>query len=173
MRFYEINPAVIRFATGPHAAFTYAADSRGTVETVEGDARRVLEAEFAAGRSGGFDVLVMDAFSGDSVPVHLLTVEAFATYARSLNPRGGLIAVNVTNRYLRLAPLLEATAERLGWAHRSLDVRPATPLEFASEWVVLSPAPELLRDFAADAVSPEARPRPWTDRSSSVLSVLR
>jgi len=173
VRFYEINPAVIRFAAGPQAVFSYLADARGPVAVVEGDARRALEAELQAGRPGGFDLLVMDAFSGDSVPVHLLTLEAFATYARCLNPRGGLIAVNVTNRFLRLAPLLEATAAHLGWSSRTLQATPRTPLEYASEWVLLTPAPELLRDFPSDAASPRVRPVPWTDRSSSLLSVLR
>ena len=100
--FFEINPEVPRLA---RKYFTYLADCRGKCDIVLGDARLSLERP----SSEKFDLLALDAFSGDSIPTHLLTREALAVYLRRLAP-GGLIAVHVTNRYLSLAPVVRAAA---------------------------------------------------------------
>ena len=92
LRFYEINPLVIRFA---RQHFTYLDDSQAEVQIVEGDARLSLEQE----PPRGYDLLVADAFSSDSIPVHLLTRQAFALYFRHLGP-DGVLAVHVSNRHL-------------------------------------------------------------------------
>jgi hypothetical protein len=84
IRFYEINPEVIRIATSG-AYFTYLKDSRAQVEVIPGDARLSLERELDRGEPQKFDVLAIDAFSGDAIPVHLLTVEAFQTYLKHLS----------------------------------------------------------------------------------------
>ncbi|MFZ1130501.1 MAG: hypothetical protein WCA97_11620 [Terriglobales bacterium] len=76
-RYYEINPAVIDLSSGSNPVFTYLRDSDARIDTVQGDARRLLEQETARGENQRFDVLVVDAFSGDAIPVHLLTREAF------------------------------------------------------------------------------------------------
>lgn len=109
-RFYEINPEIVRFAK---THFTYIADfvERGGIyEEVVGDGRLSLERE----EPQGFDVLLLDAFSGDSVPMHLLTREAFEIYSRHLKD-DGIIVVNCTNRYILLASVIERIAEELGY----------------------------------------------------------
>jgi hypothetical protein len=109
-RFYEINPEIPRLA---RKHFTYLADmeKRGaTAETIIGDARLSLDRE----EPQQFDVLLLDAFSGDAIPVHLLTKEAFGIYARHMKPTG-IIVVHCTNSYLALAPVVEKQAAEMGW----------------------------------------------------------
>jgi len=109
LRFYEINPEIVRLAK---SRFTYLSDMEkrgGKMEIVVGDARLALDRE----PPQNFDVLLLDAFSGDSVPVHLLTREAFVIYQRHMKP-GGIIAVHVTNRYLSLAPIIRQIAADIG-----------------------------------------------------------
>ncbi|MBL8482909.1 MAG: fused MFS/spermidine synthase, partial [Rhodocyclaceae bacterium] len=101
-RIYEINPLVIEFA---RRYFSYLDGARGHFDLVLGDARLTLERD----RPQAFDTLIVDAFSGDSVPAHLLTREAFALYASHLAP-GGVIAVHVSNKYLDLAPVVRLGA---------------------------------------------------------------
>ncbi len=109
-RFYEINPAIPRLAR-KHFTFLSDAVARGArVETVLGDARLMLEREPAQ----RFDVLLLDAFSGDAIPVHLLTREAFAIYRRHLKEDGILVA-HITNSYLALAPVVEGLARDMAW----------------------------------------------------------
>ncbi len=109
-RFYDINPAVIRIA---NSEFSYLKDSDATIETPLGDARLNLEREAPQ----GFDLLAIDAFSSDSIPVHLLTYEALTVYRRHMKP-GGVIAFHVTNRYLDLVPVVGAARRSAGTARR-------------------------------------------------------
>ena len=106
LHIYEINPLVPILAG---TQFTYLKDTAASVEISMGDGRLVLESE----PSQQFDILIMDAFSGDSVPVHLITREALATYFRHLKP-GGILAINTTNRYLDLNPVVERGASAFG-----------------------------------------------------------
>ncbi|HLJ15492.1 MAG TPA: fused MFS/spermidine synthase, partial [Bryobacteraceae bacterium] len=101
-RFYEINPQVLQVA---RSLFTYLRETPAHVDVTLGDARLSLESEPAQ----GFDVLIVDAFSGDAIPVHLLTKEAFALYLRHLKP-GGILAVHVSNQFLELAPVVQQLA---------------------------------------------------------------
>ncbi|MBK6406875.1 MAG: fused MFS/spermidine synthase, partial [Holophagales bacterium] len=105
-RFYEINPLVIDLA---RSEFTYLAQCKAEVSVVLGDARLSLERE----PPQRFDILVVDAFSGDSIPVHLLTREAFALYQRHLAP-GGVLAVHCSNRFLNLPPVVALAAKSRG-----------------------------------------------------------
>ena len=107
-RFYDINPQVIAIA---QREFTYLADSAATIELPLGDARLSLERE----PKQNFDVLAVDAFSSDAIPVHLITSEALAIYKRHMKP-GGVIAFHVTNRYLDLVPVVKALADAQGLA---------------------------------------------------------
>ncbi|MCK6447224.1 MAG: fused MFS/spermidine synthase [Planctomycetes bacterium] len=107
-RYYEINPAVITIAKRD---FTFLADSRATIEMVEGDARLALERE----RDRRFDVLVLDAFSSDAIPLHLLTVEAFELFLARLEP-DGVLALHLTSRHLDLGPVVAGIAGELGLA---------------------------------------------------------
>jgi len=106
--FFEIDPAIARIARDPKF-FTYLEDSRADVSVVLGDGRRRI-AECADGR---FDLIVLDAFSSDAIPVHLLTREAVALYLRKLKPNGCL-AIHLTNGYLALDPVVAAIAADLG-----------------------------------------------------------
>src|SRR5262249_16337967 len=112
-RFYEINPQVIAVASNP-AYFTFLTDSPAHIQIVTGDSRLSLEREGDRDDFQDFDVLVLDAFSGDSVPVHLLTREAFAVYLRHLQKPAGILALHITNTYLDLRPVVIAAAEHYG-----------------------------------------------------------
>ena len=113
LSFYEINPQVIALAEGAGDYFTYLKDTRAPVEIKEGDARILLEQELARGQSQRFDVLAVDVFSSDSIPVHLLTEEAVAVYRQRLAP-GGVIALHISNVHLDLLPIPLAHAHNLG-----------------------------------------------------------
>ncbi|MBN3724168.1 fused MFS/spermidine synthase [Burkholderia sp. Ac-20379] len=172
-RFYEINPLVIRIA---RSEFSFLSDSPAQVSVASGDARRTLTQE-APQR---FDVLVVDAFSGDAIPVHLLTREAFAIYFRNLKP-GGMLAVHVTNHYLDLAPIVALDAALYGREARivNADLHGAGggKGEFRSTWVLVSGRPD---DFMREPLQGSAKPialpdrlKPWTDDYSSLYSVLK
>ena len=113
-RFYEINPAVVEVATD-HRFFSFLADSKAAVDLIEGDARNMLAVEQAAG-DPLYDSLIIDAFSGDAVPYHLATEEAFRLYFSRLKP-DGILAMHVSNWHINLLPLCKAVA-------RELDVQP-------------------------------------------------
>jgi len=140
---------------------------------VLGDARLSLDRE----DSQGFDVLIADAFSGDAVPIHLLTREAFATYFRHLKP-DGVLAIHVTNRFLALAPVVKAAAESFGRQARMVSISgDPDRLVFRSSWVLVSAEPsfferEQLRNATAAIDSPPSF-RVWRDDYSSVYSVLK
>ncbi len=126
-RFYDINPEIVRIAM---TRFSYVTDFEargGKAEIVLGDARLNLERE----EPQNFDVLLLDAFAGDSVPVHLLTREAFQIYLRHLKP-DGIIAVHVTNRYLTIAPVVEAVAQSLGYKTTRIEDRAKSPCEYTN-----------------------------------------
>lgn len=168
-RFYEINPQVPPIA---HAEFSYLSGSAATVDIVPGDARLSLERE----EPQGYDVLAVDAFSGDAVPAHLMTVEAFQLYLRHLKP-GGIMAFHVTNRYLDLGPAVTATARALDLQAITLtDVRrdDEYPL-FSSDWVLVARDAATLAPYAAAASPPREIPglRPWRDDFNNLLQVVK
>src|SRR4051812_18845225 len=136
LAFYEIDPNVIDLA---RREFSYLADSAATIELLAGDARLVLERQ----PPQRFDVLVVDAFSGDAIPMHLLTREAFELYARHLNP-DGVVAVNVSNRYLTLAPVVKQSAAAIGMQARMVDtVGDAPRIYYGATWVLASRSAEI------------------------------
>ena len=167
-RFYDINPAVVRIA---NTWFTYLKDSPGKIETVLGDARLSLERE----PPQDFDVLAVDAFSGDSIPVHLITVEAFTEYLRHLKPRG-VIAFHVSNRFLDLKPVLLAIAEHHHLEYASVH-ETAENGGTTSDWVLITRyKPFILRPEIVSATEPVV-PRPdwrlWTDDFNNLVQVFR
>ena len=169
-RFYEINPLVADLA---RTQFTYLKDCPALVETVIGDARLSLEAE----PPHYFDVLVVDAFSGDSIPVHLLTREAFALYLRHMRP-GGILAVHISNRNLDLAPVVKHASDYYRKEARIVeseddDDRGLT----SSSWVLISDRADVfaskpLRE-SAGRIELVPMVRPWTDDYSSIYAVLK
>ena len=167
-RLYEIDPQVIDVA---REHFSYLARTRAQTEIVLGDARLQLERE----DDQRFDLLVVDAFSGDSVPIHLLTREAFAQYFRHLKP-DGVLAVHITNRFLDLQPVIRSAADHFGYAARVFDYDGrAAELDYRSRWALVTRA-DALFDRAQLAGSREipARPgfRPWRDDYSSLFAIL-
>ncbi len=169
LRFYEINPAVTQIAK---ELFTYLRESKAAVTIVEGDARQSLERE---GQSR-FDVLVVDAFSGDAIPVHLLTTEAMRLYRQHLRA-DGVLAFHISNQYLDLAPVLSALAAREGLTARVVN-SPADSAHgiFAARWVLLaSPDACLLAGpdgGPGEPLQPSSIPA-WTDDYSSLLPIVR
>lgn len=132
-RFYEINPQVVELA---QSHFTYLSDCRGKVEIVAGDGRISLERELAVGKGHNFDLLVLDAFSSDSIPVHLLTLEAFELYAKHLK-HDGILAIHISNQHLDLSDPLRNIAETFGWG--VLRMRSIMDgVTYASEWIVMT-----------------------------------
>ncbi len=171
IRIYEINPLVLTLA---QTEFSYLHDSRARIETVTGDGRLALESE----PGQGFDLLVMDAFSGDSVPVHLVTREAFRTYFHHLKP-GGILAVNISNTYLDLKPVVAAAAAGLGKTALAYDFDPEDDDKvcFASSWALLmehdAAAARPALQAAGTALAPDPGFRQWTDDYSGMLTILK
>jgi spermidine synthase len=175
IRFYEINPEVSQLATDTQY-FHYVKECPANVQIVLGDARLSLEQELTNGARHDFDVLAIDAFSGDAIPVHLLTEEAFRLYFERLkNPRG-VLAVHVTNTVLDLRQVAVAAANRLGlasvWVHGDGDGQ----ISYSNEWVVVSRDPSTIESISAmarHAVKLQAsQGRLWTDDYSNLLFVL-
>ena len=168
-RIYEINPEVITIAKRD---FTYLADSAATIETPLGDARLNLERE----PPQGFDVLAIDAFSSDAIPVHLITSEAVAIYKRHL-ARGGVIAFHVTNRFLDLIPVVEALAAANGLHVIHIPDEGGGGMASRSDWLLLSENAELLAkpelaEFAKP-IEPRRDWRLWTDDFNNLVQVLK
>lgn len=169
-RLYEINPLVLALA---NAQFTYLADTKAKVEVVLGDGRLSLERD----PPQAFDVLVVDAFTGDAVPAHLLVREAFALYFRHLKP-DGVLAIHVSNKFLRLAPVVKLAAANFG--KRAFLVSNDDDSEkgvFGSSWVLVTDNRVFLEDdnVADDLEEIEDRPGVtlWTDDYSSLYAILK
>lgn len=172
-RFYDINPQVFDFAA---EHFSYLEDARGrgaTIELIEGDARLTLESE----PPQNFDVLVLDAFNSDSIPAHLLTMEAFELYLKHLQDPKGVLAVHISSDHLNLAPVVQAAAERFKLDAIVIEV-PAddTPATSACVWVLLTRTAGVLSDQEVGVrLGDYLQGRPtvtWTDDYSSLLNVL-
>lgn len=169
-RYYELNPMVVEFA---RKYFTYLDDSPARIETVVGDGRLSLEHEAAQ----QFDVLAVDAFSGDSIPVHLLSKEAFELYVHHLRP-DGVLAVHISNAVLDLRPVVAAAAKALGRAALEITVGPDEPaLRGESTWMLVADQSQFdarpdLRAVGVPVVAVPGFPV-WTDGYSNLLGVLR
>jgi hypothetical protein len=176
LTYYEIDPAVVRIALDPRY-FTYCEDAkrRGVdLQIVVGDGRLGM----TAAPDGGYDLLILDAFSSDSLPVHLITREAFELYLRKMTS-DGVIAVNVSNRYLDIPPVLGNIAEELdlvGLRRHDYEDEDVVPGKYASHWVVMARQPDALGALWED---PRWEPIPrnpalgvWMDNFSNVLSVF-
>lgn len=167
-RFYDINPAVERVA---NEYFTYLKDTPAKVEFVLGDARLSLERE----PPQEFDVLAVDAFSGDSIPTHLITDEAVAVFMRHMKP-DGVIAYHVSNRFLDLKPVLLAIAEKQKLEYAYVDQR-STDGDTTSDWVLLSRTkkiilrPEIVA--STEPVAPQPGWRLWTDAYNNLVQPFK
>lgn len=175
MRFFEIDPHVVEIA---RTHFDYLARSKARIETVLGDGRLMLEREntTAAPR---YDILILDAFSGDAVPIHLLTQEAFAIYLERLAP-DGILAINVSNRIIDLRRAIHGNARQanLSLAHIIHYPEEKEWWRFSSEWLLLAPRHETLDTPTitewTGIVPPSTLEGPvWTDEFASIFSMLR
>jgi hypothetical protein len=170
-RFYEINAAVKRFAW---TLFSYLGDSAADCKVILGDGRLSLERE----EEQQFDVLILDAFSGDAVPVHLLTREAFAMYLERLRP-DGVIAVQITNRYLDLYPVCAAMADEFGLEHIQVDTYSDESRAISASSQVLLTRNRSFLDLpviADAACEPEEDPDRrilWTDTYSDLFRIIK
>jgi spermidine synthase len=173
MRFYEISPDVVQMAD---RWFGYRRDALGEVEVVLGDARIQLERELQRGQSGNFDLLVADAFSGDSIPVHLLTRESAEIYRRHLRD-DGILAVHTSNQFLDLRPVVQGMAEHLGWQVVWIDTGedPATGT-WSATWALITSNREFLDSPAVREATTHwhdaVRSVRWEDDYASLFHVL-
>jgi len=174
-RFYEINPEVIRLSD---KFFSYRRDSAARVDVVAGDARIVMESELKRNDPQRFDVLIIDAFSSDAIPVHLLTRQCFAVYWRHLKP-DGLLLLHITNRFLDLAPVVRAQARVIGC--RAELIKSTANSEAAigkADWMILTRndgflAADEIEEKLEPEVSPAAAPLLWTDDFASLWQILK
>ena len=176
-RFYDIDPKVVKVA---REHFTYLDESDAKTEVVLGDARISLERELAKG-SSNYDLIVLDAFSGDAIPAHLLTDEAFAIYHRHLRRDGavptGIVAIHISNRYLDLEPVVAAIAEKHGYdTHLVHTDEGFAASDTGSDWCLVTQNQEFLNNVA---VAPFGKPLApkfkllWTDQRTSLWSILQ
>ena len=177
MRIYELDADVLRLARS-HFSYLNAAEARGaTLEFAIGDARLSLERELAQKRPQAYDVLAVDAFSSDSIPVHLITREAVELYARHLAPQG-LIAIHISNRFLDLKPVLANIAAATGLHVRHVSDSPLDDvLASSTDWVLLAKDPKAfdLGTLAQRAEPLQTAPQMslWTDQFNNLLDVLK
>lgn len=170
IRFYEINPAVAPIAQN---LFSYLRESGAQISIADGDAR----ASLAGDEPQNFDVLIVDAFSGDAIPLHLLTAQAMDIYKRHLAP-GGILAFHISNQHVDLEPEVALLAKEAGMeARRVSSLANDNRGEFTATWMLLTNNPDF---FAQPQVAgqihipaEDARVHLWTDDYSSLLPLVR
>ena len=168
-RFYDINPGVVEIA---QRDFSYLKDSDATIELPLGDARLKLEREDPQ----GFDVLAIDAFSSDSIPVHLITREAIDLYMQHVAP-DGILAIHISNRFLDLKPVLANIAQSLGLKARLVSDSPTgSGSASITDWVLIARTDAPFAHASLDVAAP-IEPNPsfslWTDQFNNLLDVLK
>jgi hypothetical protein len=175
LRFYEIDPNVVALSRGEHPWFRYLADAYGKVDVVLGDARVSLQKELEEHGGNGFDVLAVDAFSGDAIPVHLLTREAVELYMKHLKP-DGVLALHISNRHIRLFPVVKAIADSLGlkWTLVETSYADEDVIPWDSSWVLVGRNAAVLAPFGkSDTPEDTIEVRPFTDEFSNIMKLLK
>jgi hypothetical protein len=176
-RLYEINSIVMDLAKGQGGYFSFVSDSQANITTVLGDARISLERELAEGHPQNFDVLVLDTFSSDSIPVHLVTKEAFDLYLKHLAP-GGIIAAHISNLHLDLKPVFWQLAKHYGLQMVLVDYPGDNKGGYPTEWLLLARDPALLQipalqAHAEDMNNYSTNIQLWTDDYSNLFQILK
>jgi len=183
-RFYELNPQVIRLAQGEGGYFHFLSDARGTVQVVRGDARLSMEHEIRDLQWQNFDLLVLDAFNGDAIPVHLLTVEAMAVYRQHLRGPDSVIAVHISNYAVNLEPLVAGLAQQYGMHAILIETPDKSAVALKSDWILLCSGNtlrdpevrasgfEMLRNFPGERSGLPPAPY-WTDEKNDVFEFLK
>jgi hypothetical protein len=176
-RFYEINPDVYRNSEGARPYFSFLKDSQAHIEVVLGDARGSLQREARQNTLQNFDVLILDAFSSDAIPMHLLTREAFQVFTEHMRGPESVIAVHISNRTLDLGPVVAGVAREFGLSVVRNISLPSKSYLWQSEWVLLSRTqasldlPELKPGNVPFAAG--MKPILWTDDYSNLWRVIR
>jgi len=176
LRCYEINPEVVALSTGKRPYFTYLQHCPAQVEIVMGDARISMQREVDQHKEQAFDVLAIDAFSSDAIPVHLLTQEAMALYLRHLRMPDGIVAIHISNRYLDLKPVVWGLADSFGLASAYIDAKKEDSVSWSSSWILLASNPAVLVETEiASATTPRSSTglRHWTDDFSNLFQILK
>ena len=171
IRFYELDPDVLKLA---RSHFGYLNASAASLEFALGDARLSLERELAQGKPQKFDVLAIDAFSSDSIPVHLITREAIRLYMQHLAPTG-VLAIHISNRFLDLKPVLANIAREDGLQVRLVSDTPPDPASM-TDWVLIAATPDAFNAenlSVAEAIEPTPGFSLWTDQFNNLLDVLK
>jgi hypothetical protein len=178
VRIYEINPQVIQFAGGQGGYFHFLEGLSPPAEVVEGDARIALERELALGQRHDYDLLAVDTFNGDAIPVHMLTEDAMAVYLQQLRP-GGILAVHAGNAYLDIPRVVLGSADHFGLHAVQIFSEGKKMKSFGAHWLLLSSDQGLLdAELLAQApgrtpLTPPDQRVTWTDERSDVFSVFR
>jgi spermidine synthase len=168
-RFYEIDEGAVAMA---RQHFSFLQDSEARTEIVMGDARVSMEQEAAQ----NYDILVLDAFTADSIPTHLLTLEAFRVYAGHLNPQG-VIAVHISNQSFNLRPVVESVAKKMNFQHLSIHNEVGSLHRYSSDWILMTRNQEFLNHPAIAAAASALRKsipgfKYWTDEKMNLLEIL-
>jgi len=176
-RLYEINPVVTDLAEGGGGYFSFVKDSQADVTMVLGDARISLERELEESGSQKFDVLVLDTFSSDSIPVHLVTKEALGLYLQHLAP-DGVIAAHITNLHLDLQPVFWQLAKNYDLSIVRIEYEGDDNGGYASHWILLARDPTLLdtpgiKEHAIDLRGYSTNIKLWTDDYSNLFQILK
>jgi hypothetical protein len=176
-KFYEIDPDVVSIATN-REYFTYLSSCPADLDIVLGDARLSLEREIDQTRGNDFDILVLDVFNGDAIPMHLLTAEAFGTYISHLNRETGILALHITNMHLDLVPVVAGIASHHGLRGYIVEGKGDLRLTSDSLWVLLVDDSDSdwypAEGTVLQALQPaDARNVLWTDDFSNVLSIMK
>jgi hypothetical protein len=176
-RLYEINPVVVDLAAGVGDYFSFLSDSKADITVALGDARISLERELAEGGTQNFDVLVLDTFSSDAIPVHLVTKEAFALYLQHLAP-DGIIAAHITNLHLDLQPVFWQLAQYYDLHMVRVNYAGDSNGGYASHWILLSHNPALfempaIQERSVDLSSYSTNVKLWTDDYSNLFQILK
>ncbi|HEX9386778.1 MAG TPA: hypothetical protein VF918_10705 [Anaerolineales bacterium] len=174
---YEINPVVVDLAQGQGNYFSFLKDSQANITMVLGDARISLEQELADGNPQNFDVLVLDTFSSDSIPIHLATKEAFALYLAHL-ASDGIIAAHITNLHLDLQPVFWQLAQDYDLSMVRVNYPGDSQGGYASHWILLSRDPALLeiaaiQEHSVDLTGYSTDIKSWTDDYSNLFQILK
>jgi uncharacterized membrane protein len=175
IRFYEIDSDVVEVAKD-NRYFSYLSDSRAQVDIVLGDARLSLERELEESKSRPYDILAIDAFTSDAIPIHLLTKEAFEIYLAHLDD-GGILAMHITNRHINLVPVVWMLKAHLGLDGVVVESTKDSYASMSATWVLLTNNKDFLENPAVLAqkydVDSIPRIRLWTDDFSNLFQVLR
>ncbi|MBV72171.1 MAG: hypothetical protein CMH52_12660 [Myxococcales bacterium] len=164
--FFELNPLVVQIAK---THFSYLKSAQGQVDIVLGDGRKSLEMMGVQ----GFDILIVDAFTGDAIPAHLLTEEALAIYSRQLR-HDGLIAINVSNRHADLKRVVESHGRRYDLSFSWVRHRASSPLgHYISEWAFLAKDDESLKQYELPIIETPESIITWRDDFAPLLPILK